>query len=73
MTIMQDPIEGFEKVGSGGLYRKDNRHFRLRRGKMVEIPPEWLGKVTDPQSIRRRKDRARVKVVARRRRARKGL
>lgn len=31
-----------------------NRAFRKRRGKLVEIPPEWVGHTTHPQSIRKR-------------------
>lgn len=27
---------------------------RIRRGKEVEIPPEWVGKVTHPQTMRKR-------------------
>ena len=33
----------------------DGRYYRMRRGKLVEIPPEWVGKVTHPQTIRKRK------------------
>ena len=32
----------------------DNKFFRLRRGKLVEIPADWIGKVTHPQTIRKR-------------------
>jgi hypothetical protein len=31
--------------------------FRYRRGRLVEIPPEWVGKVTDPATIRQRKSK----------------
>ncbi len=31
--------------------------FRMRRGQLVSIPDEWLGKVTRPQTIRKRKNR----------------
>lgn len=31
--------------------------FRMRRGQLVRIPDEWLGKVTRPQTIRKRKNR----------------
>ena len=27
---------------------------RLRRGRLVEIPPEWVGRTTHPQTIRKR-------------------
>jgi hypothetical protein len=25
----------------------DGKHFRMRRGKLVEVPAEWVGKVPD--------------------------
>lgn len=31
------------------------RTYRYRRNKLVEIPSEWAGKVTYPQTIRKRK------------------
>ena len=34
----------------------DGKFYRMRRGKMVEIPTEWVGKVTHPQSIRKRNE-----------------
>ncbi len=34
---------------------KDGKHFRMRRGKLVEIPPEWVGKTTHKQTKRKRK------------------
>lgn len=36
------------------LIEKDGKHFRMRRGKLVQIPAEWVGKVCDPQTIRKR-------------------
>lgn len=33
---------------------KDGKFYRWRRGVLVEIPPEWLGQVTSPQTIRKR-------------------
>ena len=33
---------------------KDGKIFRVRRGKLVEIPPEWVGKVTHPQTKKKR-------------------
>lgn len=33
---------------------KDGKFFRMRRGKLVEIPPEWVGQVTHPQTMRKR-------------------
>lgn len=31
--------------------------YRMRRGKLVPIPDEWLGDVPHPQTIRKRKQR----------------
>ncbi len=36
------------------LIEKDGKHYRMRRGKLVEIPEEWVGQVTHPQTIRKR-------------------
>jgi len=30
------------------------KHFRMRRGELVEIPEKWVGKVAHPQSKRKR-------------------
>lgn len=35
----------------------DGKFFRKRRGELVEIPPEWVGCVTHPQTIRKRKSK----------------
>ena len=35
----------------------DGKFYRKRRGKLVEIPPEWVGKVTHPQTTRKRKSK----------------
>ncbi len=32
-----------------------NSFYRVRRGKVVQIPEEWVGKTTHPQTIRKRK------------------
>jgi hypothetical protein len=32
----------------------DGRFYRERRGKLVEIPAEWVGNVTHPQTMRKR-------------------
>ena len=38
--------------------RKINgKYYRLRRGKWVEIPKEWVGKTTHNQSIRKRQSK----------------
>ena len=31
-----------------------DKSFRVRRGKWVEIPDEWVGQVPNPQTIRKR-------------------
>jgi hypothetical protein len=36
---------------------RDGKFYRMRRGKEVEIPPEWLGKVTSRQTINKRASR----------------
>lgn len=46
----------------------DGKPHRQRRGKMVEIPKEWLGKVTTDKTIRRRPSKLHRKL----RRATKG-
>lgn len=33
---------------------KDGKFYRMRRGELVEIPKEWVGKVTTPATIRKR-------------------
>jgi len=40
-----------KRISIGGKF------YRIRRGKLVEIPSEWLGKVTHPQTIRKRKSK----------------
>lgn len=40
---------------------KDGSHSviaRMRRGKYVPIPPEWRGKITTAQTIRKRQSKA---------------
>ena len=32
----------------------DGKFYRKRRGKLVQIPDEWVGKCPDPQTIRKR-------------------
>jgi len=33
---------------------KDGKFYRMRRGRLVEIPPEWVGHVTYPQTQHKR-------------------
>lgn len=35
----------------------DGKFYRLRRGVLVQIPDEWVGKTTHPQTIRKRKSK----------------
>ena len=35
----------------------DGKFYRKRRGVLVEIPEEWVGKTVDPQTIRKRKSK----------------
>ena len=39
----------------------DGVPHRMRRGKLVEIPKEWLGKVPSGQTMRERKRTATIK------------
>lgn len=34
--------------------KKDGKFYRMRRGKLVEIPSEWVGETVHPQTIRNR-------------------
>ena len=36
----------------------DGKFYRKRRGELVEIPEQWVGEVTHPQTIRKRKSKA---------------
>lgn len=33
------------------------KFYRMRKGKLVQIPPEWVGKTVDPQTIRKRQSK----------------
>lgn len=33
---------------------RDGKVYRIRRGKMVEVPPEWVGKTVGAQTINKR-------------------
>ncbi len=35
----------------------DGKFYRIRDGKRVEIPEKWVGKVTHPQTISKRKSK----------------
>lgn len=44
-----------ENVSSSGKrIERDGKFYRMRRGKLVEIPMEWVGKTVDSQTIRKR-------------------
>lgn len=40
----------------------DGKFYRKRRGQLVEIPAEWLGKVTSHETIRQRPSKLTNKV-----------
>lgn len=54
-TVVIDGETYFRSV-NGKLYikAKDGGSFRFRRGKLVEIPREWVGRTVTPQTISRR-------------------
>jgi|GEM_PF-3301574 len=35
----------------------DGKFYRMRRGTLVEIPSEWVGNTTHPQTIRKRQSK----------------
>jgi hypothetical protein len=37
---------------------KDGKIYRVRRGKLVEIPPKWVGVFASPQTIAKRPSKA---------------
>jgi hypothetical protein len=39
---------------AGKRIEVDGKFYRMRRGQLVEIPEEWVGKVTHPQTARKR-------------------
>ena len=38
----------------GARIEKDGKFYRMRRGVLVEIPPEWLGRTVSRQTILKR-------------------
>lgn len=52
----QDP-KNWGWVDNKWIYTGEEKIFRNRRGKLVEIPNEWVGKVCHPQTIRKRKSK----------------
>ena len=48
------------------LIEIDGKFYRHRRGKLVQIPDEWVGKVTYPQTIQKRLSKKSPKEVKRR-------
>lgn len=45
-------------VTAGGRIELNGAFYRLRRGRYVQIPPEWVGKTVPGQKIRNRKSKA---------------
>lgn len=39
----------------------DGKSYRMRRGRLVEIPEQWVGQVTHQQTIRKRQSKSRRK------------
>lgn len=39
----------------------DGKFYRVRRGKLVQIPDEWVGVVNFTQNIRKRKEDAKAR------------
>lgn len=39
------------------LIEQNGKFYRKRRGKLVEIPPQWVGQTTHPQSVRKRRSK----------------
>lgn len=48
--------DGNDRTNGGRIF-KDGKFYRKRRGKLVEIPMAWVGNVTTPQTIARRKSK----------------
>ena len=42
---------------------KDGKFYRVRRGKLVKIPAEWVGEVAYPQTLRERSSKLIGKVA----------
>lgn len=47
------------------LVEKDGKFYRMRRGELVEIPPEWVGKHVHAKTIRQRNSKKSRKAVRR--------
>lgn len=42
---------------------KDGKFYRMRRGKLVEIPAEWVGEIVHAQTMRERRSKLIGKVA----------
>lgn len=40
------------------LIVEGDKHYRIRRGRKVEIPPQWVGHTVHPQTIAKRPSKA---------------
>lgn len=47
----------YDPKGEVKLVREDGKVYRMRRGKLVEIPPKWVGRVTSRQTINKRQSK----------------
>lgn len=50
--VIIDDIE-YERDGTK-LLKRGNQFYRIRRGKVVQIPNDWVGHTVHPQTIRKR-------------------
>lgn len=41
------------------LIEIEGKHYRVRRGELVQIPDEWVGHTVHPQTIRKRPSKKR--------------
>lgn len=46
----------------GKRIEQDGKFYRMRRGKLVEIPPDWVGRVNSKKTVRQRPSKLTGKV-----------
>lgn len=59
MTVIIDGVE-YKREGQTRLMR-GNHFYRIRRGKAVQIPDEWVGHTVHPQTMRKREQPKKMK------------
>jgi len=52
------PLPADGKLKRGVLYQQEGKYYRLRRGRVVEIPAAWVGQTLHPQTKRKRPSKA---------------